>query len=657
MSDSQRKLILVGVDGVCPELLERFCESGDCPRLAELATRGSLARILPAPPGDAATVWATLVTGAGPGAHGVCGLLGHESGTEFAQPSPSPLMDAEKEALAAVGGRIRSRAMWDSMIGAGSRLVTVNFPGVRFGVEGAVTVRGTGPVEPGEARLSDASVFATREAGATGATNVLRTTQPSGWANAPDSARAPLETALIITGEADLQPTSAGWMTAGDGSSQVSPSLMYCGLLTASGAGEGEDDPAFDTLVLCKGRDGEHPVASLTEGEWSEWIVDEIPTAGGPREVKFKLQLRSLSAGGREIALYRTPLFGTTDWASPPEVADSLIEASIADPEPAGLTGPEALAWTCRRLCAEVEWDVLAAYTPALDAMLHGLHSTIDPANPTYVADEAAEAWERVRQALVDLDKFIGAVLDGSGEDEPIVGIISAHGQLSTRRFVWLAKWLIEADLMTYVADEDTGKLRLHWPDTRVVLADDLLAQGVWVNLRGRDPQGAVDSDEYESTRTAAISALLSARDPQTGACPVSLAIRREDAGFLGLSGEAVPDVVVMLEPQYMCDPRLASTGLIDASLVSADGFRDATGPLKGVHHGFLPGAELGGGSVQGWVLLAGPGVRAGYVRPAPLWSTDVAPTLCHILGVPRPSSAEGCVALDLTPATGDDAR
>ena len=245
-------------------------------------------------------------------------------------------------------------------------------------------------------------------------------------------------------------------------------------------------------------------------------------------------------------------------------------------------------------------------------------------------------------------DRFIGEVLEACGEGDAAVAIVSPHGMVPTAKYVWLGKALIDAGLATYVTDEGTAGMRLHLPETRAILGDHPLAQGVWVNLQGRGADGIVPPEQYERVRTEIIGALLSVRDPFTNACPVALALRREQAGFLGLAGDAIGDVVYFLAPGYATDPRLCSAGVVDPSLISVDAVCGSAGPLQGAHHGYLPGAELGGFSTHGMLLLAGPGVCEGVRRATPLQLPDVTATLCSLLAINAPSSAEGLVATDL---------
>jgi predicted AlkP superfamily phosphohydrolase/phosphomutase len=302
------------------------------------------------------------------------------------------------------------------------------------------------------------------------------------------------------------------------------------------------------------------------------------------------------------------------------------------------------ILFTCRELSREGDWDVLITQIHGPDNLLHGMLNELHPGSPQYNPAAVEQAWEKLRQEMALLDRFVGEVIDTCATETTAVAVISDHGSLPTEKTVWLGKWLIQAGLATYVTDDATGKMRLHFPDTKAILGDHPLAPNVWVNLKGREPEGVVDPADYERVRSEIINALLSARDLETGACPVAAALRKEDAGFLGQWGDTIGDVVYYLVPGYTNDIRIHSAGLVDPSLTPQDGVGPAAGPLQGVHHAYLPGATLGEFSVQGVLLLAGPGAHSGLERSTPIWAPDVTPTLCHLMGI----EPQGTVARDM---------
>ena len=73
----------------------------------------------------------------------------------------------------------------------------------------------------------------------------------------------------------------------------------------------------------------------------------------------------------------------------------------------------------------------------------------------------------------------------------------------------------------------------------------------IFINLKGREPTGIVEPDDYQQTQLEIIEALHTYRAPETDRCPFALALTREDAEMVNLWSELVGDVVYALRPEY----------------------------------------------------------------------------------------------------------
>jgi predicted AlkP superfamily phosphohydrolase/phosphomutase len=138
----------------------------------------------------------------------------------------------------------------------------------------------------------------------------------------------------------------------------------------------------------------------------------------------------------------------------------------------------------------------------------------------------------------------------------------------------------------------------------------------IYVNLRGRDPQGIVEPGrEYEEVREQIIRHLYDYTDPRTGRKPVALALKREEARILGLYGDRVGDVIYALNPEF-----------------------------GGEHGNFLPTVDHGFGSMKGLLIMCGPGIRHNTILERTVWLTDIVPTICYLAELPIPRHAEGAI-------------
>ncbi len=66
-----KRIVVIGVDGMDPRLCERMMAAGALPALTKLRERGSYARLGTSTPPQSPVAWASFITGAGPGVHGI----------------------------------------------------------------------------------------------------------------------------------------------------------------------------------------------------------------------------------------------------------------------------------------------------------------------------------------------------------------------------------------------------------------------------------------------------------------------------------------------------------------------------------------------------------------------------------------------------------
>jgi predicted AlkP superfamily phosphohydrolase/phosphomutase len=174
------------------------------------------------------------------------------------------------------------------------------------------------------------------------------------------------------------------------------------------------------------------------------------------------------------------------------------------------------------------------------------------------------------------------------------------------------------------IAARATGASRVDWSRSqayRIPLYPP--AEGIVVNLRGRQEQGAVEpGEQYEQVRDRIIETLEGLRDPQSGEPVVQWARRREQL-YSGSHLDEAPDVVALFHPAYK-----AASGLGEL-------FEPVPGQIldefSGVH------------AMEGIFAAAGLGVREG-VDLGTRSIVDVAPTLLALLGRPVPSDSDGAV-------------
>src|ERR1700692_1250766 len=66
-----RKLIILGIDGLDPDLLTKFMAEGKMPNFASLAKKGSFRELTTSIPPQSPVAWSNLITGMNAGGHGI----------------------------------------------------------------------------------------------------------------------------------------------------------------------------------------------------------------------------------------------------------------------------------------------------------------------------------------------------------------------------------------------------------------------------------------------------------------------------------------------------------------------------------------------------------------------------------------------------------
>ena len=67
----RRKVIVIGLDGLEPGIVEAMLERGELPNLAKIRSSGSYSRLQTTYPAQTPVAWSSFATGANPGAHGI----------------------------------------------------------------------------------------------------------------------------------------------------------------------------------------------------------------------------------------------------------------------------------------------------------------------------------------------------------------------------------------------------------------------------------------------------------------------------------------------------------------------------------------------------------------------------------------------------------
>lgn len=671
------KVLVLGIDGIWPELIEKYIESEVIPNISRIVKRGSFVNMLPLPPCDTPTNWISLVTGATPGRHGALGFNIHLPG----EPLDHARVPDTKH--------VTAEFIWDVAEKTGRLCILLNWP---FSwpptIKKGVVVAGTGPGDP-RWRIEYGCIYTTDPVSAREVKIELR--EAKEWKNLPQTDLPPLESELPlrITKSAFVW-TESGWEQAAAEIEEATPMSMRLKRgeeLRATGSAEesyhvlvfGRKGEGYDTVIIAKEKDASNAIAMLSvDGErWSDWIYDEYrfkvvakyhgarvdePLLGkGPLKGVFKIKLVDLSKDGKHLTLFRTDIFRVGGWIHPENLLSEILEN--VGPYCEGLELiplititrddwntyfellEEQARWFIKAykyLCEKYDWDLFFLQLHIFDALNHFLLRYLHKKSPDYSEEKARKVWKIYEKTLAIVDRFVGELLE-SGPKDLVFAIVSDHGALPTWKLVWPGTALMKKGLLSLKERED-GKVEIDWENTKAFP----WVMDVWVNLKGRFPHGVVTENEYEKIVEKVVDALYSMRDPETGERVMALVITKKEGVFFGLSGENVADVYYFFRPPYT-DIDVHRHKILELSLDDIKKLeRGRYSKTIAAHDHYLPNEKMGVFSNMAVLLMYGPGIKEGCRLQKPVFTTDLVPTLCHMLEIPFPAQCEGRILFDI---------
>ncbi|MFN2589521.1 MAG: alkaline phosphatase family protein [Actinomycetota bacterium] len=274
------------------------------------------------------------------------------------------------------------------------------------------------------------------------------------------------------------------------------------------------------------------------------------------------------------------------------------------------------------RLVKTKPWDFFMLVEMATDRLHHVFWHHFDPAHPKY---DAGNKFETAFQDYYRfLDEQVGQLLDAL-PDDCVTILMSDHGARPMVGGVCFNDWLMQEGYLAMSEDvtEQTpiAKAPIDWART-VAWGDGGYYGRLFVNLKGREPQGTVDPSEYERVRDELIERLEKMTGPD-GEVLETKVYKPQDV-YPEVRGVA-PDLIV-----YFGDLEWRSVGAVRAGTV-ADVFtyENDTGP-DGANH-----------DRTGVFAMAGvPGQPTG--RTEGLRLIDVGPTILKLYGIELPEGAQG---------------
>src|SRR4051794_2753828 len=272
-----------------------------------------------------------------------------------------------------------------------------------------------------------------------------------------------------------------------------------------------------------------------------------------------------------------------------------------------------------RHLMQTRPWDYFQFVDIGLDRVHHGFWKYHDP---EHVLHEPGSPYrDTVHDYYRHLDLEIGKVLELL-TDETIVLVVSDHGARRLDGGFCVNEWLVREGLLvlnTYPSQVTPfGQLDVNWEQTQVWSEGGYYAR-VFLNVKGREPQGAVEPAKYERFRDE-IKARFEATTDAAGKPLGTLAFKPEE--IYRAARNVPPDLIVHFGA-------LAWRSIGGVGYPAIHVLENDTGPDDCNH------AQFGA-----FILAAANSPLSGEIHGAHL--LDMAPTLLELSGHEIPQSMQG---------------
>jgi len=514
-----QRMIVLGFDGMDYALTRQLMAAGRLPNLARLAREGSFAPLETSVPPQSPVAWSNFITGMDSGGHGIFDFIHRHPDTLLPYLSTSEVVPPEhflhlgKYQVPLGGGQVRllrhGRPFWDVLEQAGIATTIVRMP-ANFPPSGLATreLSGMGTPDflgtPGTFSFYTSELFAFYGEEVTGG-----------------------EVYEVFVEDDKVEAELHG---------PDNPFLREPQKVTAPFTVYIDPDRPLARIAV-----GDSDVL-LAEGEWSGWIpvsFDLVPTQSIQAICRFYLkQVRP------ELELYVTPLqidpeapimpiSHPEDYAAHlaeeighgyytqemPEDTKAYVHGIFTVDEflaQAKLAGEHVVGQLDVAL-DEFDTGLLFYYFGNLDQISHMMWKTMDPTHPAWDPERDPAYADVIPKIYEQFDGIVGHVLARMGEGTQLV-VMSDHGFTSWKRSFHLNTWLRENGYLGVLNPSrrtDSGYFtNVDWGKTR---AYALGLNGLYLNLRGREPNGIVDPGEREALLAEIGAKLLATVDPGTG--------------------------------------------------------------------------------------------------------------------------------------------
>ncbi len=499
-----KRVVIIGLDGMEPTLVEQYMGQGRMPNLARLKENGYYNRLGTTLPALTPVAWASFLTGSNPGKHNVFDFLTRDKRNYMPTLSSVHISGGKKPSIRLLR---KGKPFWNILgehgIFSSIIRVPITFPPEKF--------RGV--------LLSAMCVPDLR--GSQG-TFSYYTTRPD-----PDTEH---------TGGEQVRVTRKGNRVS---THLVGPAIHENGskvTLKCPFTAEIDDRNECVTLSVCDS------TIRLTRQEYSDWVP--VTFDGGFRNKIHGICQFQLLSTTPHLDLYVTPIQIDPEKPAFPIAFPTVYSMYLCKRQgPFATLGFAEDTWALNEeiledpgflhQCLEADRERETMLSDALDKVRRGLvvcvfDSTdrvnhmywryLDPNHPAHDGFGDKKLTTAIPEHYARVDEMIGRMMAKCDDPDTVLMVLSDHGAKSFRRGFDVNRWLIENGYMTLKPDPKPGAkylVNVDWSRTRAYGSG---LAGIYLNIKGREAQGIVKpGEEAGALRDELCQKLEGLTDPATG--------------------------------------------------------------------------------------------------------------------------------------------
>lgn len=545
------RMMILGFDGMDPKIVNRLMQAGELPNMSKLAKQGTFTMMRTALPPQSPVAWASFITGADPGVHGLYDFLHRTPETYMPKFSGADTLPSEyvvkmgKYKIPLKSSEVvlkrEGKAFWDYL----------------------------------EERDLDATIFKI----------------PSNYP--PSKSKQRTFSGMGTPGLRD----GYGFYTMYTSDSEeamkdISPDYVYYAYIDENNTMKGEIEGPLNDLV--EDEENPKPIVPfkcyldyknktaridlqgkeilISEGEYSDWFEIEFDLIPMVSSIKGMVKFYLLELG-EKFRLYISPIhISPRNPAAPISTPDSFAE-ELADNVglfhtinlPADTHALSKGSFSMENFITQSmsvfdeskkifnyelerfltkKSNFLFFYFSSLDQGQHMFWALKDSNHPFYHPDEAKKYAHMTDELYRMHDKVLGEALKKIPPDVKIV-VMSDHGFAHYHRDFNLNTWLFKEGYLKLDVDDIDEEVSLleyaYWAETK---AYGMGLNGIYINLEGREGEGIVTAAEKRKLMEEIQGKLLQLRDPKNGEQVVTEAFIGEDHYSKDFLHRA-PDIIV----------------------------------------------------------------------------------------------------------------